>query len=172
MRQQLCGHCFSWQHKPAPTPQGVCQGGHDMHLCLCHALSCRSAAQIIGTYAQTELGHGTFVRGLETTATYDPQSQVISCACSPCNWARYSCNSCRAERGDRACMWHHRQLLRMLQDLCRSQHFAGVVNYYCLVEIVHLRQQILEFKLPFLDSIPTGGLCLSSCRSSSCTPPP
>ncbi|XP_012284641.1 probable peroxisomal acyl-coenzyme A oxidase 1 [Orussus abietinus] len=26
---------------------------------------------IIGTYAQTELGHGTFVRGLETTATYD-----------------------------------------------------------------------------------------------------
>ncbi len=30
---------------------------------------------IIGTYAQTELGHGTFVRGLETTATYDPASQ-------------------------------------------------------------------------------------------------
>lgn len=29
--------------------------------------------EIIGTYAQTELGHGTFVRGLETTATYDPQ---------------------------------------------------------------------------------------------------
>jgi acyl-CoA oxidase len=32
--------------------------------------------QIIGTYAQTELGHGTFVRGLETTATYDAQQQV------------------------------------------------------------------------------------------------
>lgn len=30
--------------------------------------------QIIGTYAQTEMGHGTFVRGLETTATYDPQA--------------------------------------------------------------------------------------------------
>ena len=27
--------------------------------------------RIVGTYAQTELGHGTFVRGLETTATCD-----------------------------------------------------------------------------------------------------
>jgi hypothetical protein len=35
---------------------------------------------IIGTYAQTELGHGTFVRGLETTATYDKQTQVCSIA--------------------------------------------------------------------------------------------
>lgn len=24
---------------------------------------------------QTELGHGTFIRGLETTATYDPSTQ-------------------------------------------------------------------------------------------------
>lgn len=30
---------------------------------------------IIGTYAQTELGHGTFIRGLETTATYDSSSE-------------------------------------------------------------------------------------------------
>ncbi|XP_017768288.1 PREDICTED: probable peroxisomal acyl-coenzyme A oxidase 1 [Nicrophorus vespilloides] len=31
--------------------------------------------EIIGTYAQTELGHGTFIRGLETTATYDAKTQ-------------------------------------------------------------------------------------------------
>ncbi|XP_074861400.1 peroxisomal acyl-coenzyme A oxidase 2 isoform X1 [Carettochelys insculpta] len=30
---------------------------------------------IIGTYAQTELGHGTFLRGLETTATFDISTQ-------------------------------------------------------------------------------------------------
>ncbi|XP_073957081.1 acyl-coenzyme A oxidase 1-like [Choristoneura fumiferana] len=30
---------------------------------------------IIGSYAQTELGHGTFIRGLETTATYDPETK-------------------------------------------------------------------------------------------------
>ncbi|XP_065568107.1 acyl-coenzyme A oxidase 1-like isoform X10 [Artemia franciscana] len=31
--------------------------------------------EIVGTYAQTELGHGTFLRGLETTATYDPTTE-------------------------------------------------------------------------------------------------
>ncbi|CAH0405627.1 unnamed protein product [Chilo suppressalis] len=31
--------------------------------------------EIIGTYAQTELGHGTFIRGLETTATYDAETE-------------------------------------------------------------------------------------------------
>ncbi|KFO35628.1 Peroxisomal acyl-coenzyme A oxidase 1 [Fukomys damarensis] len=31
--------------------------------------------EIIGTYAQTEMGHGTHLRGLETTATYDPRTQ-------------------------------------------------------------------------------------------------
>uniref|UniRef100_A0A1B0CKT2 Acyl-coenzyme A oxidase n=2 Tax=Lutzomyia longipalpis TaxID=7200 RepID=A0A1B0CKT2_LUTLO len=31
--------------------------------------------EIIGTYAQTEMGHGTFIRGLQTTATYDEKTQ-------------------------------------------------------------------------------------------------
>ena len=31
--------------------------------------------KIVGTYAQTEMGHGTHLRGLETTATYDPATQ-------------------------------------------------------------------------------------------------
>ncbi|KAL6423736.1 hypothetical protein ACFW04_010310 [Cataglyphis niger] len=33
------------------------------------------SCNIIGTYAQTELGHGTFIRGLETAATYDPETK-------------------------------------------------------------------------------------------------
>ncbi|KAF7991392.1 hypothetical protein HCN44_002954 [Aphidius gifuensis] len=33
------------------------------------------SCNIIGTYAQTELGHGTFIRGLETTSTYDPKTK-------------------------------------------------------------------------------------------------
>ncbi|XP_075690063.1 peroxisomal acyl-coenzyme A oxidase 2 [Rhinoderma darwinii] len=31
--------------------------------------------KVLGTYAQTELGHGTYLRGLETTATFDPTTQ-------------------------------------------------------------------------------------------------
>ncbi|XP_022795234.1 peroxisomal acyl-coenzyme A oxidase 1-like [Stylophora pistillata] len=45
--------------------------------------------QIIGTYAQTEIGHGTFVRGLETTATYDKTTQefvIHSPTHSACKW--------------------------------------------------------------------------------------
>ncbi|KAL9961620.1 hypothetical protein ACROYT_G030602 [Oculina patagonica] len=45
--------------------------------------------QIIGTYAQTELGHGTYVRGLETTATYDKRTQefvIHSPSLSACKW--------------------------------------------------------------------------------------
>ena len=32
---------------------------------------------IIGTYAQTEIAHGSFVRGLQTTATFDPQTDTF-----------------------------------------------------------------------------------------------
>ncbi|KAK7091567.1 peroxisomal acyl-coenzyme A oxidase 1-like [Littorina saxatilis] len=31
--------------------------------------------RMVGTYAQTEMGHGTFLRGLETTATYDGKTK-------------------------------------------------------------------------------------------------
>ena len=38
---------------------------------------------IIGCYAQTELGHGSDVRGLETTATWDSSTQGFEIH-SPC----------------------------------------------------------------------------------------
>uniref|UniRef100_A0A0K0D374 Acyl-coenzyme A oxidase n=1 Tax=Angiostrongylus cantonensis TaxID=6313 RepID=A0A0K0D374_ANGCA len=38
-------------------------------------LSLVAARGIIGTYAQTELGHGTNLKNLETTATYDPKTE-------------------------------------------------------------------------------------------------
>ncbi|KAJ0182749.1 hypothetical protein K1T71_002118 [Dendrolimus kikuchii] len=53
-----------------PTIMGQCTPEQQMRW-LPKALN----LQIIGTYAQTELGHGTFIRGLETTATYDPETE-------------------------------------------------------------------------------------------------
>lgn len=47
------------------------------------------AGRIWGTYAQTEIGHGSNVRGLETTATYDPATQefeVHSPSLSAAKW--------------------------------------------------------------------------------------
>lgn len=41
---------------------------------LAYWLPLAESGQIIGTYCQTEIGHGTFVRGLETTATFDPST--------------------------------------------------------------------------------------------------
>lgn len=38
---------------------------------LAHWLPLAEGGNIVGIYCQTELGHGTFVRGLETTATFD-----------------------------------------------------------------------------------------------------
>jgi acyl-CoA oxidase len=37
-------------------------------------VSLAKAGKIIGSYAQTELGHGTQVRGIETTATFDKET--------------------------------------------------------------------------------------------------
>lgn len=31
--------------------------------------------EVLGTYAQTELGHGTYLKALETTATYDANTK-------------------------------------------------------------------------------------------------
>ncbi|KAF8889607.1 acyl-CoA oxidase [Infundibulicybe gibba] len=41
---------------------------------LAHWLPLAEQGKIIGSYCQTELGHGTFLRGLETTATFDMAS--------------------------------------------------------------------------------------------------
>jgi acyl-CoA oxidase len=39
---------------------------------LAYWLPLAESYKIIGAYCQTELGHGSFIRGLETTATFDP----------------------------------------------------------------------------------------------------
>lgn len=46
-----------------------------MMLCLCwprQTMMC----EIYGCFAMTELGHGSFLRGLETTAHFDKETQV------------------------------------------------------------------------------------------------
>lgn len=40
-----------------------------------HWLAVMDSNFVIGTYIQTEIGHGTYVRGLETTATYNKHSK-------------------------------------------------------------------------------------------------
>ena len=67
-------------HAPAPAPPGP-------------------RPQIIGTYAQTELGHGTFVRGLETVAVYDEAARqfvIHSPTLSATKW--YACAPAGAGR--------------------------------------------------------------------------
>mmetsp|Transcript_4033 Transcript_4033/g.9722 ORF Transcript_4033/g.9722 Transcript_4033/m.9722 type:complete len:723 (-) Transcript_4033:865-3033(-) len=53
-----------------PTIQG--QGDEEQNK---HWMPMCTRLQCIGTYAQTELGHGTYLRGLETTATYDREKE-------------------------------------------------------------------------------------------------
>nr|CAA04688.1 putative acyl-CoA oxidase [Hordeum vulgare subsp. vulgare] len=72
--------------------------------------------QIIGCYAQTELGHGSNVQGLETTATFDPSTDEFvmhSPTLASCKWwpgglgkastsLRLSCSS----HNGRKRLWH------------------------------------------------------------------
>lgn len=60
---------FSWQGMFVPAIKG--QGTDEQHQ---KWLPLAYKMQIIGCYAQTELGHGSNVQGLETTATFDPQT--------------------------------------------------------------------------------------------------
>nr|XP_057925438.1 peroxisomal acyl-coenzyme A oxidase 1 isoform X2 [Doryrhamphus excisus] len=53
-----------------PTLYGLCDPEQSKKW-----LPLATSYQAIGTYAQTELGHGTHLRGLETTATFDPTTQ-------------------------------------------------------------------------------------------------
>lgn len=66
----MCRACLSWLHLANEHSQEPVVVTFLFDLCWL------LLAQIIGTYAQTELGHGTFVRGLETTATYDAEREV------------------------------------------------------------------------------------------------
>lgn len=45
--------------------------------------------RMVGTYVQTEMGHGSFLRGLETTATYNPDRQEFVLHCPNVSSIKY-----------------------------------------------------------------------------------
>jgi len=53
------------------TPMLKLQGTAEQ---LAHWLPLSESGKIVGSYAQTELGHGTFVGGIQTTATFDAET--------------------------------------------------------------------------------------------------
>ncbi|KAH8301800.1 hypothetical protein KR059_011832 [Drosophila kikkawai] len=78
---KLYDHPVMWGLVPGGNPFGV------MYVMLVKALQAQCTPEqyeefgkrverfeICGTYAQTELGHGTFLRGLETRADFDPKT--------------------------------------------------------------------------------------------------
>uniref|UniRef100_UPI00398EDA9D peroxisomal acyl-coenzyme A oxidase 2-like n=1 Tax=Pristiophorus japonicus TaxID=55135 RepID=UPI00398EDA9D len=84
--------------------------------------------QIIGTYAQTELGHGTYLRGLETTATFDTSSKDFVL-----NTPEVS--SMKWWPGDLGRSANHAVVLAQLytQGMCRGMH-AFIVQIRSLVD--------------------------------------
>ena len=48
---------------------------------MAHYLPQANNLNLIGCYAQTELGHGSNVAGLESTATYDPATEQFTIHC-------------------------------------------------------------------------------------------
>jgi len=71
----LASQCDEDQMDWVSVSMGVQQYPYPLSSSRLRCLQQAMQLQIIGTYAQTELGHGTFIRGLETTATYDAESQ-------------------------------------------------------------------------------------------------
>lgn len=49
---------------------------------------------VFGSYVQTELGHGTYLRGLETTATYDKKTQEFIIDCPTITATKYWPGGC------------------------------------------------------------------------------
>ncbi|XP_078399736.1 peroxisomal acyl-coenzyme A oxidase 2-like [Cetorhinus maximus] len=84
--------------------------------------------QIIGTYAQTELGHGTYLRGLETTASFDASSQdfiLNTLEVSSIKWWP----------GDLGRSANHAVVLAQLytQEMCHGMH-AFIIQIRSLVD--------------------------------------
>jgi hypothetical protein len=61
-------------HRSMFTPTLAAQASDEQQA---HWMPLAREYKIIGTYAQTELGHGSFVRGMETTATFDVDADAF-----------------------------------------------------------------------------------------------